>query len=220
MTLVILQRALPTTPSLTALDMGNNQILNIGAAGTDFASNGGLTLANALTVTTGGATITGASRITGGTLDLGTAGSSLGVLEFNGNTSGTITVQSAAAAGTWTLTLPPDDGDAGEQLQTDGSGVATWEAAASYREVKNLVGLLDPQLALERIRSAPIHLFRYKRDATHVGGDYETLFAGVVADEAPWAMKHGGRIFNEISAVGHAFAAIQALESRVRVLES
>lgn len=30
-----------------------------------------------------------------------------------------------------TYTLPPDDGDAGEQLQTNGSGVLTWEAAGS-----------------------------------------------------------------------------------------
>lgn len=34
-----------------------------------------------------------------------------------------------AQAGDITLTLPPDDGDPGEQLQTDGSGVLTWEAA-------------------------------------------------------------------------------------------
>jgi len=29
-------------------------------------------------------------------------------------------------------TLPPDDGDAGEQLQTDGSGALTWESAGSF----------------------------------------------------------------------------------------
>lgn len=37
-----------------ALDMGAKVIANIGNAGTDFASTGGLTLANALVVTTGG----------------------------------------------------------------------------------------------------------------------------------------------------------------------
>lgn len=37
-----------------------------------------------------------------------------------------------AQTGDITLTLPPDDGDAGEQLQTDGSGVLTWEAAGSF----------------------------------------------------------------------------------------
>jgi hypothetical protein len=39
------------------LDMGNNAISNIGAAGTDFSATGGLTLADALVVTAGGATI-------------------------------------------------------------------------------------------------------------------------------------------------------------------
>ncbi len=37
--------------------------------------------------------------------------------------------QLTAQAGDITYTLPPDDGDAGEQLQTNGSGVLTWEAA-------------------------------------------------------------------------------------------
>lgn len=36
-----------------------------------------------------------------------------------------------AMAGNIAYTLPPDDGDAGEQLQTDGSGVLTWEAAGA-----------------------------------------------------------------------------------------
>lgn len=36
-----------------------------------------------------------------------------------------------AMAADITYTLPPDDGDAGEQLQTDGSGNLTWEAAGA-----------------------------------------------------------------------------------------
>jgi hypothetical protein len=44
----------------------------------------------------------------------------------------TVTIQAADATGTpYTLTLPPDDGDAGEQLQTDGAGALTWEAAGA-----------------------------------------------------------------------------------------
>ena len=41
------------------LNMANNEILNIGVAGTDFQDNGGLTLAQTLTVTAGGANVTG-----------------------------------------------------------------------------------------------------------------------------------------------------------------
>ena len=43
----------------STLDMSNNAISNIGAGGTDFSGTGGLTLADALTVSSGGATISG-----------------------------------------------------------------------------------------------------------------------------------------------------------------
>lgn len=46
------------SPLTGNLDAGNNTILNIGAAGTDFSGSGGLTLADALTVTAGGITVT------------------------------------------------------------------------------------------------------------------------------------------------------------------
>lgn len=59
-------------------------------------------------------------------LNLGTAGSARGILRLRGNTSGEITVQPAATAGTYTLTLPQDDGNANQVLTTDGSGVTRW----------------------------------------------------------------------------------------------
>ena len=62
-------------------------------------------------------------------LDLGVAAATTGILRMHGSTSGTVTIQSAAAAGTYTLTLPLDDGGASEFLQTDGDGVLTWAAA-------------------------------------------------------------------------------------------
>ena len=176
---------------------------------------------NTMVIATGsGPVFTGISRVTGGALNLGTAGSSLGVLAFNGNTSGTITVQSAAAAGTWTWTLPPDDGDAGEQLQTNGSGVSTWEAAASTREVKNIIGLLDPHEALKSVVNMPVERWFYKRGIRGVGGDYDTEFAGGVADNAPWLMKDNGKHFNPINAFGYSAAAIQALAAEIRELKA
>lgn len=167
------------------------------------------------TSTDGGETPTERVRVTGtataSTLALGVAGATTGTITLAGTTSGVVTIQALAAAGTYTLSLPPDDGDAGEQLQTDGSGVMTWEAAGSYRAAKELIGRLEPATALKRILDAPIHRFTYKKGHRGVGRDYDTEFAGIVADEAPWAMKHKGRIFSEISAFGHAAAAIQAL---------
>jgi hypothetical protein len=43
-----------------------------------------------------------------------------------GSTSGTVTIQPAATAGTWALTLPTTAGSANQALHTDGTGVASW----------------------------------------------------------------------------------------------
>jgi len=64
-------------------------------------------------------------------LNLGTVGSARGILRLRGNTSGEITVQPRATAGTYTLTLPDNDGDANQVLTTDGSGVLSWATASS-----------------------------------------------------------------------------------------
>lgn len=163
--------------------------------------------------------------ISGASLDLGVAGSVLGTLKINGSTSGTITIVPGVAAGTWSWTLPPDDGDAGEQLQTNGVGVTTWEAAASLRAFKHVLGRLDPAEALRRVLAAPVHEFRYKTQEEYPDGritstgDHETLYAGVMADEAPWVMHHKGRIFSPVSAFGHAAAAIQELAREVADLK-
>ena len=64
-------------------------------------------------------------------IGLSGAGGATGSITFNGVTSGAVTVNVAAAAGTWTLTLPTDDGNAGQFLQTNGSGVTTWATATT-----------------------------------------------------------------------------------------
>lgn len=42
-----------------------------------------------------------------------------------------LSVPQAMTIGGIAYTFPADNGDAGEQLQTDGSGVLTWEAAST-----------------------------------------------------------------------------------------
>ena len=127
-----------------------------------------------------------------------------------GTTSGIVTVRCAASAGNWTMTLPTGVGAAGQQL-TDaaGDGVCSWAAASSLRAHKTLLGHLLPVDALNAIRAAPIHLFRYKEGMGTQ--DDETVYAGPVADETPWAMHYRGSIFNPVSAFGYTAAAIQAL---------
>jgi len=114
-----------------------------------------------------------------------------------------------------TYTWPPDNGDSGEQLQTNGSGALTWEAAGSLREFKDLDGYLNSEDALSTILDTPIHKFNYKEDARTSTGDYSTDYFGVMADEAPWAMHHNGRIFNPINTFGYTVGAIQELSKRL-----
>jgi hypothetical protein len=64
-------------------------------------------------------------------LTLGANSGTNGAVAFNGSTSGTVTVKSAAAAGTWSMTLPASAGTNGYVLQTDGTGVTSWAAGGS-----------------------------------------------------------------------------------------
>ncbi len=67
-----------------------------------------------------------ALEVLNGSVNLGTNGSADGVINFKGSTSGTVKIQPAAAAGTWTMTLPTTDGAANDVLKTDGNGVTSW----------------------------------------------------------------------------------------------
>jgi hypothetical protein len=116
------------------LDMQNNQITNIGAAGTDFSATGGLTLADQLSVSSGGAdvtgifglpatayTLTGAQTITPtttyyelaptSTLTATLAGGTAGDLLILANTvtTSTIIVDTGATAGGGNITLGEND---------------------------------------------------------------------------------------------------------------
>lgn len=62
-------------------------------------------------------------------ITIGTQGTATGSILLNGTTSGTVTLKTADAAGTWTMTLPTNDGDSGQVLSTDGAGVTSWVSA-------------------------------------------------------------------------------------------
>ena len=163
-----------------------------------------------------------------GDVTVGTAGTTTGKVRLDGATSGTVTVSAGAAAGTWTMTLPAAVGSAGQQL-TDaaGDGVCTW-AAASLGEWKNDLGILDPEEALKAVISAPTHKFTYNKDVMPEGqsdgNGFE--FAGIFAEEAPWAMYgerdglRSGIAFSPINSFGYARAAIEALNNKIEALEA
>ena len=173
--------------------------------------DGSQTPATRLTILSGATTVAQAQ--------LGTAGTSTGALLFGGVTSGVVTLTVAAAAGTWTMQLPAAVGGAGQQL-TDaaGDGITSW-AAASLGEWKNDLGILDPHEALAAVVSAPTHIFTYNADVMPVGQSdgNGNEFAGIFAEEAPWAMYgkrdgyKSGIAFSHINAFGYARAAIEAL---------
>ena len=61
----------------------------------------------------------------------GTTGVTTPADSFQGSVSGAVKVQSASAAGTWTMTLPTTPGTNSYLLQTDGTGVTGWVAPSA-----------------------------------------------------------------------------------------
>ncbi len=62
------------------------------------------------------------TSVPGAMLNIGNAGSTLGTLRLEGNTSGYVQLQPSAVAGSWTMTLPSSAGSAGQVMTTDGAG--------------------------------------------------------------------------------------------------
>lgn len=60
------------------------------------------------------------------TIGVGAVGAGTGKINLKGTTSGTVGITTAAAAGTWNLTLPASGGTNGYVLATDGTGLTSW----------------------------------------------------------------------------------------------
>jgi len=175
----------------------------------------GVTFAPAVTVDLNNGNVGIGTTGPGELLSLGTAGTTAGVLSFAGVTSGKIIIQTAADAGTWTMTLPTAVGGAGQQL-TDvaGDGVTSWAAAGSSRELKDIVEtVINPNEALTQILSTPIYKFNYKKGKGT--GDTQTEYVGVMADEAPWAMHYNRTIINPVNTLGYMVLGIQATNKKI-----
>ena len=153
-------------------------------------------------------------------ITLGVAGSALGTLNIAGNTSGTVSLTVAAAAGTWTMTLPPGaNANAGYQLTCAAAdSITSWAAAASLRELKDISGEHSPQDALDKILGTRVYDFHYKQGRGTQ--DQETAYVGVVADEAPWAMHYNGGVVNPINALGFTVLAFQAMQAEIDSLRA
>ena len=120
-----------------------------------------------------------------------------------------------------TLTAGADGvGTSGEQLTSGGAAAETnWAAAACLREVKNIgAERTDDEDVLAQMVSTPVYDFTYKEKVMSTG-DTKTQYTGIMAEDAPWATHHGGRILNPINTFGYTVLAMKALMHRIEDLE-
>jgi len=110
-----------TTPAITISTSINAPIL---------AGNGTALIA-ATTTGSGTTAVLATAPVFPTTITVGAQGGATGSVLLKGTTSGTVTLKTADAAGTWTFTLPVIDGDAGQVLSTDGSGITSWISAGA-----------------------------------------------------------------------------------------
>ena len=117
------------------------------------------------------------------------------------------------------ISLGTDHGDDGQQLTSGGDDAACdWTAASSIREDKDIIGLADPDEALQAILSSKAYNFHYKKKRGT--GDTLTNYVGIMADEAPWAMHYKGKIVNPVNTLGYTVLAFQAMERQVEELQT
>lgn len=118
-----------TNYALKASSSGGSVNFGIDASATTSVGSGDTY--GAQIIGTGNGTVYGVrTGASGGTVNHGLY-IAAGDLAFQGSSSGLVSIMPAAAAGTWTMTLPTTDGNSGEFLQTDGNGVTSWAAASS-----------------------------------------------------------------------------------------
>lgn len=146
-----------------------------------------------------------------GALDINSAINVSGEAEFAGN----VHLQSTVEAGADGV------GADGEQFTSGGAGAGCdWAAAGSLRQFKKILGIReDAKEVLEKVVSTPIYDFQYLGKDEYDGdldhpittGDRETVYTGIMADEAPELMHHHGRILNPINTTGYLMLAIKGL---------
>lgn len=122
--------AVNTVPVVTGTNAATyEQVPNAALANSSVTLSG---TANQIQVSGGGTLSLGGTATLSlpNSVALGVAGSSSGSLVLSGATSGATSIRPSAAAGNWSITLPPSSGSAGQFLQTDGTGNTSWASAS------------------------------------------------------------------------------------------
>jgi len=121
----------PTGPAGTAAAGGSN---------TQVQYNNSTSLAGStMTFASGTGAFTIGAPSTATTALTITQNSTSAHLDLKGSTSGTVSIKTAVAAGTWVMTLPSATGTSGQVLQTDGTGVTSW-ASPTLGTVTSVAG--------------------------------------------------------------------------------
>ncbi len=151
----LLGRYTASTGDMQEISLGSGLSLDAGTGVLSSTGGGDVTkvgtpVNNQLGVWTGNGTIEGDANLTfaSSTLNIGVAGSATGILTLSGVTSGIVTIQPASVAGTYTLTLPIDDGTASQFLQTNGAGVLSWSTPAGSGDVVKVGTPVNNQLGV------------------------------------------------------------------------
>ncbi len=141
-------------------------------------------------------------------------------IRISGATSGYTDLKSATTGSNLTFQLPSAIATAGQQLtDASGNGVLSWAAASSTRETKEIIGQYsDLSKALSTIINTPVYNFQYKEGMGT--GDHNTVYTGVMADEAKWAMHHDNSIVNPVNTLGYMILGMKALSEKIEKLIS
>jgi hypothetical protein len=113
---------------------------------------------------------------------VGVSGSEAGSIVLNGATSGAVTVNVPAVAGTTTFTLPGSNGAANQVLQTNGSGATTWaNAGTGNANTGSANTWTAPQTFSTRVASTPVTLNAATPSPDASAGNIFTLAIGTAA---------------------------------------
>lgn len=122
-------------PTLTYGSANDSYFLGVGG---NIAIVAG-TIGKTIGLFTGGLLSTNeGARLSGGTFSIGFNATTAGVLKLYGNSSGSVSLQTSAIAGNYTLILPTTAGTAGQVLSTNGSGTLSWITGGGAGTVTNV----------------------------------------------------------------------------------
>lgn len=186
---------------LQGLDMSNSVIANIGAAGTDFSGTGGLTLADALTVSAGGATITGATDINNSAAALTTA--------IGNNTVGnTVSINSAVV----NMANLPAGAASDALITTDGTALYETSAATIIGNTAWLIGN-NTFTAASATRTIGIAAQAGSEDAFEIQTDgvARMTFGGTGGITAATTLDMNNNVITNIGVAGTDFTATGGL---------